>query len=172
MGLIWVFGGVLVFRGVLWGVSIIKRWENSKANPLKKHKKNLTRELEKSILHLGGVKNFMKKIRKMFLLGVAILSLSGCGGSRELTFSSGELTFKEVEDKMEYVLMSEDVKIEFYSIDKYGKFYYGLDEDPHPDVYFKTRFDGNGKFVNYVIITSHEYFDAKVGDNAYGEQQE
>ena len=107
----------------------------------------------------------MKKIRKMFLLGVAILSLSGCGGSRELTFS-------EVEEKMEYVLMSEDVKIEFYSIDKYGKFYYGEDSDRFPGVYFKARFDENGKFVSYVILTSDEYYLTMRGDNVYGEQQE
>ena len=112
----------------------------------------------------------MKKIRKMFLLGVAILSLSGCGGSRELTFSSGELTFKEVEDKMEYVLMSEDVKIEFYSIDKYGKYYYGEDEFSSPSIYFKARIDENGNFVSYVVITSEEYFFASRSDNAYGEE--
>ena len=114
----------------------------------------------------------MKKIRKMFLLGVAILSLSGCGGSRELTFTSGELTFKEVEEKMEYVLMSDDVKIEFYSIDKYGKYYYGVDEFSSPSIYFKSRFDENGKFVSYVVITNEEYFFASRGDNVYGEQQE
>ena len=114
----------------------------------------------------------MKKIRKMFLLGVAILSLSGCGGSRELTFSSGELTFKEVEEKMEYVLMSEGVKIEFYSIDKYGKFYYGVDEVSSPDIYFKARFDEYGNFVSYVVITHEEYFLTARGDNVYGEQQE
>ena len=114
----------------------------------------------------------MKKIRKMFLLGVAILSLSGCGGSRNLTFSSGELTFKEVEEKMEYVLMSEDVKIEFYSLDKYGKFYYGKDGDLFPSGYFKARFDENGKFVSYVVISSEEYFLTARGDNVYGEQQE
>ena len=114
----------------------------------------------------------MRKLRNLFLLVLAGLSLSGCGGSRNLTFSSGELTFKEVEEKMEYVLMSEDVKIEFYSIDKYGKFYYGVDEYPHPDVYFKTRFDGSGQYVSYVVISSKAYFEAQVGDNAYGEQQE
>ena len=114
----------------------------------------------------------MKKLRKMFLLGVAILSLSGCGGSRELTFSSGDLTFKEVEEKMEYVLMSEDVNIEFYSIDKYGKVYYGEDSDRFPSVYFKARFDENGKFVSYVILTSDEYYLTMRGDNVYGEQQE
>ena len=108
----------------------------------------------------------------MFLLGVAILSLSGCGGSRELTFSSGELTFREVEEKMEYVLMSEDVKIEFYSLDKYGKFYYGVDEFSSPDIYFKSRFDRSGQYVSYVVITSEEYFLTARGDNVYGEQQE
>ena len=114
----------------------------------------------------------MKKLRNIFLLVLASLSLSGCGGSRELTFSSGELTFKEVEEKMEYVLMSEEVKIEFYSIDKYGKFYYGVDEVSSPDIYFKVRFDEYGKFVSYVVITSEEYYFASRGDNAYGEQQE
>ena len=102
----------------------------------------------------------MKKARRIFLLILASLSLSGCGGSRNLTF-------KEVEEKMEYVLMSEDVKIEFYSIDKYGKFYYGINEYPY--FKFKARIDENGKFVSYVIITSEEYFSASRSDNAYGE---
>ena len=150
----------------------MREWGKGKANPLKKSNKNLTRELEKTILHLGGVKNFMRKLRNLFLLVLAGLSLSGCGGSRELTFSSGELTFKEVEEKMEYVLMSEDVKIEFYSIDKYGKFYYGKDGDLFPSGYFKARFDENGKFVSYVVISSEEYFLTARGDNVYGEQQE
>lgn len=114
----------------------------------------------------------MKRARRIFLLILASLSLSGCGGSRNLTFSSGELTFKEVEDKMEYVLMSEDVKIEFYSIDKYGKFYYGVDEASSPDIYFKARFDEYGNFVSYVVITSEKYFLTARGDNVYGEQQE
>lgn len=114
----------------------------------------------------------MKRGRRIFLLVLASLSLSGCGGSRELTFSSGELTFKEVEEKMEYVLMSEDVKIAFYSVDKYGKFYYGVDKVSSPDIYFKARFDENGEFVSYVVITSEEYFLTARGDNVYGEQQE
>ena len=105
----------------------------------------------------------MKRARRIFLLILASLSLSGCGGSRELTF-------KEVEEKMEYVLMSEDVKIEFYSIDKYGKFYYGINEDPY--FKFKARIDENGKFVSYVILTTEEYYFARRGDNVYGEQQE
>ena len=112
----------------------------------------------------------MKRGRRIFLLILASLSLSGCGGSRELTFSSGELTFKEVEEKMEYVLMSEDVEINFYSIDKYGKFYYGKDGDLFPTGYFKARFDENGKFVSYVVITSDEYYFALRSDNVYGEQ--
>ena len=103
----------------------------------------------------------MKKLRNIFLLVLASLSLSGCGGSRNLTF-------KEVEEKMEYVLMSEDVKIEFYSIDKYGKFYYGINEDPY--FKFKARIDENGKFVSYVILTTEEYYFASRGDNVYGEQ--
>ena len=114
----------------------------------------------------------MRKLRNLFLLVLAGLSLSGCGGSRELTFSSGELTFKEVEEKMEYVLMSDSVNIEFYSIDKYGKFYYGKDGDLFPSGYFKARFDENGKFVSYVVISSEEYFLTARGDNVYGEQQE
>ena len=105
----------------------------------------------------------MKKLGNIFLLVAASLSLSGCGGSRNLTFS-------EVEEKMEYVLMSEDVKIEFYSIDKYGKFYYGINEDPY--FKFKARIDENGKFVSYVILTTEEYYFASRGDNVYGEQQE
>ena len=112
----------------------------------------------------------MKKVFKGILVICAILSLSGCGGSRELTFSSSELTFKEVEEKMEYVLMSEDVKIEFYSIDKYGKYYYGVDEFSSPSIYFKARIDENGNFVNYVVVTSEQYFFASRSDNAYGEQ--
>ena len=104
----------------------------------------------------------MKRARRIFLLVLASLSLSGCGGSRNLTF-------KEVEEKMEYVLMSEDVKIEFYSIDKYGKFYYGIDEFSSPDIFFKARFDEYGKFVSYVVITSEEYFLTARGDNVYGE---
>ena len=105
----------------------------------------------------------MKKVFKGILVICAILSLSGCGGSRNLTF-------KEVEEKMEYVLMSEDVKIEFYSIDKYGKFYYGVDEFSSPSIYFKARIDENGNFVNYVVVTSEQYFFASRSDNAYGEQ--
>ena len=105
----------------------------------------------------------MKKLRNVFLLVLASLSLSGCGGSRNLTF-------KEVEEKMEYVLMSEDVKIEFYSIDKYGKFYYGVDEYSSPDICFKARFDRSGQYVSYVVITSEEYFFASRRDNVYGEQ--
>ena len=105
----------------------------------------------------------MKRARRIFLLVLASLSLSGCGGSRNLTF-------KEVEEKMEYVLMSEDVKIEFYSIDKYGKFYYGINEEPY--FKFKARIDENGKFVSYVILTTEEYYFASKGDNVYGEQQE
>lgn len=107
----------------------------------------------------------MKRARRIFLLILASISLSGCGGSRELTF-------KEVEEKMEYVLMSDDVKIEFYSIDKYGKYYYGVDEVSSPDIYFKARFDEYGKFVSYVVITHEEYFLTARGDNVYGEQQE
>ena len=103
----------------------------------------------------------MKRARRIFLLVLASISLSGCGGSRNLTF-------KEVEEKMEYVLMSEDVKIEFYSIDKYGKFYYGINEDPY--FKFKARIDENGKFVSYVILTTEEYYFASKGDNVYGEE--
>ena len=103
----------------------------------------------------------MKRARRIFLLVLASLSLSGCGGSRNLTF-------KEVEEKMEYALMSDEVKIEFYSIDKYGKFYYGINEDPY--FKFKARIDENGKFVSYVILTTEEYYFASKGDNVYGEE--
>ena len=112
----------------------------------------------------------MRKLRNLFLLVVAGLSLSGCGGSRELTFSSGELTFKEVEEKMEYVLMSKDVKIAFYSVDEYGKFYYGFDDDIN--MYFKVRFDNKGEYVSYVAITSEDFYLISRGDNVYGEEQE
>ena len=103
----------------------------------------------------------MKRARRIFLLILASLSLSGCGGSRNLTFS-------EVEEKMEYVLMSEDVKIAFYSVDKYGKFYYGFDDDIN--MYFKVRFDNKGEYVSYVAITSEEFYLIARGDNVYGEQ--
>ena len=105
----------------------------------------------------------MKRGRRIFLLVLASLSLSGCGGSRNPTF-------KEVEEKMEYVLMSEDVKIAFYSVDKYGKFYYGFDDDIN--MYFKVRFDNKGEYVSYVAITSEEFYLIARGDNVYGEQQE
>ena len=111
----------------------------------------------------------MRKLRNVFLLVLASLSLSGCGGSRNLTFKEVNLTFKEVEDKMEYVLMSEDVKIGFYSLDKYGKFYYGYDDDTN--MYFKVRFDDKGEYVSYVAITSEEFYLISRGDNVfYGEE--
>ena len=112
----------------------------------------------------------MKRARRIFLLVLASISLSGCGGSRNLAFSSDELTFSEVEEKMEYVLMSDEVEINFYSIDKYGKFYYGKDGDLFPTGYFKARFDEYGNFVSYVVITSDEYYFALRGDNVYGEE--
>lgn len=102
----------------------------------------------------------MKKVFKGILVICAILSLAGCGVKKNLTFS-------EVEEKMEYVLMSESVKIEFYSIDKYGKYYYG--ENEYPFFRFKARIDENGNFVNYVVVTSEQYFSALRSDNAYGE---
>ena len=102
----------------------------------------------------------MKKVFKGILGICAILSLAGCGVNKNLTF-------KEVEEKMEYVLMSESVKIEFYSIDKYGKYYYG--ENEYPFFRFKARIDENGNFVNYVVVTSEQYFSALRSDNAYGE---
>ena len=43
----------------LWGVSIMREWEKSKANPLEKHKKNLTRVLKKPILALRGSEKFL-----------------------------------------------------------------------------------------------------------------
>ena len=112
----------------------------------------------------------MKRARRIFLLILASLSLSGCGGSRELTFSSDELTFSEVEEKMEYVLMSDDVDIEFYTMDKYGKIYYGIYSDKLTNIYFKARLDDNGNYVSYAVITSDEYYFIMRGDNVYGEQ--
>ena len=53
MGLVGVLWACVVFGGVR-GVSIMREWENSKANPPKKHKKNLTRELEKSYTKYKG----------------------------------------------------------------------------------------------------------------------
>ena len=58
MGLVGVLWACVVFGGVR-GVSIIKGWENSKANPPKKPKKNLTRELKKPILALRGSEKFL-----------------------------------------------------------------------------------------------------------------
>ena len=56
VGVLWacvVVGGSLVLRAC-GGVSIIREWEKSKANPLKKSKKNLTRNLEKSYTSVKG----------------------------------------------------------------------------------------------------------------------
>ena len=103
----------------------------------------------------------MKKVFKGILVICAILSLAGCGVKKNLTFS-------EVEEKMEYVLMSGYVKIEFYSIDEYGKFYYGFDDDIN--MYFKVRFDNKCEYVSYVVITLEEYFLTSLGDNVYGEE--
>ena len=49
--------GVLCCVGVVglwWGVSIIGEWGKDKANPLKKSKKNLTREMKKSYTNGKG----------------------------------------------------------------------------------------------------------------------
>ena len=43
----------------LWGVSIMREWEKDIANPLKKHKKNLTRVLKKPILAVRGSEKFL-----------------------------------------------------------------------------------------------------------------
>ena len=58
VGVLWCCVGVV---GVWWGVSIIREWGKDKANPLEKSKKNLTRELKKPILAIGGVKNFYEE---------------------------------------------------------------------------------------------------------------
>ena len=47
VGLCWCFGCVR-------GVSIMREWGKGKANPLKKPKKNLTRELKKSYTSIKG----------------------------------------------------------------------------------------------------------------------
>ena len=57
VGLCGVWCGVGVVG--VWGVSIIKRCKKGKANPLEKHKKNLTRELKKPILALRGSEKFL-----------------------------------------------------------------------------------------------------------------
>ena len=43
----------------LWGVSIMREWGKSKANPLEKSKKNLTRVLKKPILAVRGSEKFL-----------------------------------------------------------------------------------------------------------------
>ena len=55
MGIWWVVD-VWWFVGVvgLWWVSIMRVWGKDKANPLEKHKKNLTRDLKKPILAVRG----------------------------------------------------------------------------------------------------------------------
>ena len=58
MGLVGVLWACVVFGGVR-GVSIMREWGKSKANPLKKHKKNLTRVLKKPILALRGSEKFL-----------------------------------------------------------------------------------------------------------------
>ena len=64
MGLVGVLWACVVFGGalVLWacgGVSIMREWGKGKANPHEKSKKNLTRELEKSILAVRGSEKFL-----------------------------------------------------------------------------------------------------------------
>ena len=64
MGLVGVLWACVVFGGalVLWacgGVSIMREWEKSKANPLEKSKKNLTRVLKKPILAVRGSEKFL-----------------------------------------------------------------------------------------------------------------
>ena len=58
MGLVGVLWACVVFGGVR-GVSIMREWGKGKANPLKKHKKNLTRVLKKPILALRGSEKFL-----------------------------------------------------------------------------------------------------------------
>ena len=76
MWLLWVFGELLVFGGalVLWGcggVSIMREWEKDKANPLKKHKKNLTRELKKSYTKGNrGSEKFYEEIKKYIFISI------------------------------------------------------------------------------------------------------
>ena len=61
VGVLWACVALVVCWccGCVRGVSIIKGWENSKANPPKKPKKNLTRELKKPILALRGSEKFL-----------------------------------------------------------------------------------------------------------------
>ena len=59
MWLVGVLWACVVLCGVGGGVSIMRVWEKSKANPLKKHKKNLTRVLKKPILAIRGSEKFL-----------------------------------------------------------------------------------------------------------------
>ena len=70
--LLWAFMGLVgvLWACVVWGVSIITRTEKGKANPLRKSKKKLTRELKKSILNLRGVEKFYEKIEKCIFIGI------------------------------------------------------------------------------------------------------
>ena len=54
MWLVGVLWACVVVGGVGGGVSIMREWEKSKANPLKKHKKNLTRGFKKSYTKYKG----------------------------------------------------------------------------------------------------------------------
>ena len=70
VGVLWACVALVVcwWLVVCEGVSIIKGWENSKANPPKKRKKNLTRELKKPILALRGSEKFYEKGKKNFFI--------------------------------------------------------------------------------------------------------
>ena len=59
MWLVGVLWPCVVLCGVGGGVSIMREWGKDKANPLKKHKKNLTRVLKKPILAVRGSEKFL-----------------------------------------------------------------------------------------------------------------
>ena len=67
MGFYGAYRGIVGLYGVwwcvgvvgLWGVSIMREWEKSKANPLEKSKKNLTMVLKKPILAVRGSEKFL-----------------------------------------------------------------------------------------------------------------
>ena len=48
----------------------MREWGKDKANPLKKHKKNLTRDLKKPILAVRGSEKFYEQIKKYIFISI------------------------------------------------------------------------------------------------------
>ena len=59
IGIVGLCGGWVLMLWACGGVSIMREWGKYKANPLEKHKKNLTRVLKKPILALRGSEKFL-----------------------------------------------------------------------------------------------------------------